>query len=114
MHLHPNKTIRILRDEVVILDYSRVVGWEYDPRRFGHEKTDELLVPPGKAYTPLTDHLITEVVLSVGCISFSQNCLISKLEEKMQRLETFFTTVIQNEYLPYAPTNAFCGLSITR
>ena len=25
----------------------------------GPKETDELLVPPGKAYTPLTDHLFT-------------------------------------------------------
>ena len=56
----------------------------------------------------------SEVFLSFARIIFSQKCLIVKLEEKMKRLLNFFTTLIQNKCLPYAPTNTFCGLSTIR
>ena len=33
--------------------------WNMDPRPLGPKDIDGLLLPPGKAYTLLTDHLIT-------------------------------------------------------
>ena len=38
--------------------YLRVVGWEMGPRPLGSGVIDDLLVPPGKAYTLMTDYLI--------------------------------------------------------
>ena len=38
---------------------SRVAGWKYGPRPLGPKEIDGLLVPPCKAFTLLTDHLIT-------------------------------------------------------
>ena len=37
----------------------RVVGWEHGPCPLGPKEIDGLLVPPGKASSLLTDHLIT-------------------------------------------------------
>ena len=37
----------------------RVVGWEYGPPPIGPKEIDGMLVPPGKAYVLLTDHLFT-------------------------------------------------------
>ena len=42
---------------------SRVAGWKYGPRPFGPKEIDRLLVPPCKAFTLLTDHLITGIFL---------------------------------------------------
>ena len=35
------------------------LGGNMGLRPLGHKEIDGLLVPPGKAYTPLTGHLIT-------------------------------------------------------
>ena len=39
-------------------ELKRVVVWEYGLRPLGRKEIDGLLVPPGKAYTLLTDHPI--------------------------------------------------------
>ena len=39
---------------------------------------------------------------------FFQNCSTANLEKTILRFSTF-STAIQNECLPYAPTNIFCG-----
>ena len=42
--------------------YKRIqllAGWVYGTRPFGPKEIDGLLVPPGKASTLLTDHLLT-------------------------------------------------------
>ena len=36
-----------------------MVGWQYGPRPLGPKEIDGLLVPPSKAFSLLTDHLIT-------------------------------------------------------
>ena len=43
----------------ILFAQTRVVGWEYRPYPLGSKEIDGLLVPPGKAYLLLTDHLIT-------------------------------------------------------
>ena len=49
----------LLTLNVVLNIYLRVVGWEYGHCPLGPIEIDGLLMPPGKAYTLLTDHLIT-------------------------------------------------------
>ena len=56
--MNVNHTLTLSKSKV----YDRFVGWSgenMDSRPFGPKEIDGLLVPPCKAYTLLTDHLIT-------------------------------------------------------